>query len=114
MSKSLTAVFGCGTIPGIFFYYSDSRLDPVADSASVDGLVVGMSVKDFVPPKEVLVNPGSGRVNFSQVFANLRRGGFKGGPLVIECLKPGEPAAVTAEARKARLFVEQLVTGKTG
>ena len=40
--------------PGNVFYYSDGKLDPVADAATVDGLVVGMSVKDFLPPKEVL------------------------------------------------------------
>jgi hypothetical protein len=49
-------------------------------------------------------------VNFVEVVARLRRGGFRGGPLIIECLAPGSVAHVTAEAKKARQFVEQLVT----
>lgn len=93
--------------PGNIFYYSDGQLDPVTDSATVDGLVVGVSVKDFKPPKEVLLTPGTGRVNFPAVFANLRRGGFTRGPLLVECLERGDAAHVTAEARKARAFLEQ-------
>jgi sugar phosphate isomerase/epimerase len=94
--------------PGNIFYYSDGQLDPVDDAASVDGLVVGMSVKDFQRPKEVLLTPGTGLVNFRAVLDRLRRGGFTRGPLLIECLKRGEPAQVTAEARKAREFLETL------
>lgn len=96
--------------PGNIFYYSDGGLDPVEDSATVDGLVVGMSIKDFLPPKEVLVTPGDGRVQFREVLARLRQGGFTRGPLVIECLARGEtPARITAEARRARRFLEDLV-----
>ena len=97
--------------PGNIFYYSDGKLDPVQDSATVDGLVVGMSVKDFLPPKEVLVTPGTGRVNFREVFARLKKGGFTRGPLIIECLARGDtPAKITAEAKQARLFVEELLS----
>src|ERR1017187_3850169 len=53
--------------PGNVFYYSDGKLDPVTDAATVDDLVVGMSVKDFRPLKEVLVNIGSGKVDFPTV-----------------------------------------------
>jgi sugar phosphate isomerase/epimerase len=95
--------------PGNIFYYSDGKLDPVDDSATVDGLVVGMSVKDFLPPKEVMLTPGDGRVNFREVLARLRKGGFTRGPLTVECLKRDDsPAKITAEARKARLFLEGL------
>lgn len=103
--------FGLWYDPGNIFYYSDGKLDPVDDSATVDGLVVGMSVKDFQPPKEVLVTPGTGKVDFPKVFARLQRGRFKAGPLVVECLNRGEPAQVTAEAKKARHFLEQLTRG---
>jgi sugar phosphate isomerase/epimerase len=96
--------------PGNILYYSEGQLDPIADCVSVDGLVVGMSVKDFVPPKEVMVTPGTGRVNFPEVLARLRQGGFTQGPLVVECLAPGDsPAKITAEAKKARRFVEGLL-----
>jgi sugar phosphate isomerase/epimerase len=97
--------------PGNIFYYSDGKLDPVDDSATVDGLVVGMCVKDFVPPKEVLVTPGTGRVNFQKVFARLKKGGFTRGPLVVECVALADtPAKITAEAKKARQFVESLLS----
>jgi sugar phosphate isomerase/epimerase len=93
--------------PGNIYYYSDGRLDPVEDAVTVDGLVVGMSVKDFIPPKEVMVTPGQGNVNFPKVFARLRQGGFTQGPLVVECLARGEsPAQITAEAIQARRFLE--------
>jgi sugar phosphate isomerase/epimerase len=95
--------------PGNICYYSDGKLDPADDAATVDGLVVGMSVKDFRPPKEVMVTPGAGQVDFGKVLARLRRGGFTRGPLVVECLERGDAAQVTAEAKKARAFLEKLV-----
>jgi sugar phosphate isomerase/epimerase len=94
--------------PGNVFYYSDGKLDPVADAATVDGLVVGMSVKDFLPPKEVLVNIGAGKVDFPTVLARLKKGGFTDGPLIVECLARGPLESVKAEATKARLFLERL------
>ncbi|MCX6930241.1 MAG: sugar phosphate isomerase/epimerase [Verrucomicrobia bacterium] len=105
--------FGLWYDPGNIFYYSDGKLDPVADAATVDGLVVGMSVKDFLPPKEVLVNIGAGKVDFPAVFARLKKGGFTHGPLIVECLAHGTLESVKAEAIKARLFLEQL-TGQKG
>jgi sugar phosphate isomerase/epimerase len=95
--------------PGNILYYSNGALSPVEDAAQVGGLVVGMSVKDFRPPKEVMVTPGTGVVDFPKVLARLQRGGFRHGPLVIECLAAGDRAAVTTEAKKARAFLEQLV-----
>jgi sugar phosphate isomerase/epimerase len=99
--------------PGNIYYYSDGQLNPVADSVAVDGLVVGMSVKDFKPPKEVMVTPGTGQVNFAKILANLHRGGFTRGPLVVECLARGDtPAKITAEAKQARQFLEELTGQK--
>ena len=98
--------------PGNIFYYSDGKLDPVTDAATVDGLVVGMSVKDFLPPKEVLVNIGAGKVDFPAVFARLKKGGFTQGPLIVECLARGPLESVKAEAKKARQFLEQLTGQK--
>ncbi len=101
--------FGIWYDPGNIFYYSEGKLDPVDDCASVDGLVVGMSVKDFLPPKEVMVTPGTGKVDFPKVLARLNQGGFRRGPLVVECVTRGDVAKITTEAKKARLFVEELV-----
>jgi len=102
--------FGIWYDPGNIFYYSEAKLDPVDDCASVDGLVVGMSVKDFLPPKNVMVTPGTGKVNFPKVLSRLRKGGFAQGPIVVECVERGEIAKTTAEAKKARLFLETLVS----
>jgi sugar phosphate isomerase/epimerase len=99
--------------PGNIYYYSDGNIDPVEDAATVNGLVTGMSVKDFVPPKEVMVTPGRGLVRFREVFAALRKGGFTSGPTIVECLKRGEtPGEITAEAKTARLFLEELTRQK--
>ncbi len=94
--------------PGNILYYSDSKLDPVIDAQTVDGLVSGMCVKDYKHPKNVLVTPGTGQVDFSAVLARLKKGGFTGGPLVVECLQPGDPKQLLEEAKKARQFLEEL------
>ena len=105
--------------PGNIFYYSDGKLDPIEDAPSVAGIVSGMCVKDFTmtvedgkPSKVVDVNPGDGKVDFPAVMAQLKKGGFTRGPLVIETLAPGSLPERLAAARKARLFVEALVAGK--
>jgi sugar phosphate isomerase/epimerase len=96
--------------PGNIFFYSQGKLDPVDDAPTVNGWVSGVSIKDFKPPKEVMVTPGTGQVNFKEVMHRLKQGGFSGGPLVVECLDKADTAEqITAEAKKARLFLENLV-----
>ena len=108
---------------GNIYYYSDGKLSPVDDAATVDGLVTGMCVKDYLfakeatpsqkaTPKSVDVTPGTGAVDFPAVMRVLHKGGFTHGPLVIETLaaKTALPD-ILAEAKKGRLFVEQLVRG---
>ena len=99
--------------PGNIFFYSDGKLDPVDDAATVDGLVVGMCVKDYKHPKNVSVTPGTGRVDFPAVLARLKKGGFRHGPLVIECLDRGDAEQTLAQARKTRIFLEELTGQKT-
>ncbi|MBI5689191.1 MAG: sugar phosphate isomerase/epimerase [Verrucomicrobia bacterium] len=101
--------FGLWYDPGNIFYYSDGKRDPVDDAATVDGLVAGMSIKDFRAPKEVMVTPGTGLVNFPKVLSRLRQGGFRNGPLIVECTARGDRATVTAEARRAREYLESIV-----
>ena len=98
--------------PGNILYYSNGELDPVADADTVDGLVVGMCIKDYRHPKDVLVTPGNGKVNFPAVFARLKKGGFTRGPLVVECLERGDLKQTLTEARKARRFLEELTGQK--
>ncbi len=104
--------FGIWYDPGNIFFYSDGKLNPVDDAPSVNGLVMGMCIKDFKPPKSVDVTPGTGLVDFAAVLAKLKAGGFKGGALVVECLEPGDLAHTLAEAKKTRQFLEKL-TGQT-
>ena len=103
------ANFGIWYDPGNIYYYSDGHRDPVDDCADADGLVVGMSVKDYLPPKNVMVTPGTGKVDFGSVFRRLRKGGFQHGPVVVECVKTGSRKETTAQAREARVFLERLL-----
>ena len=98
--------------PGNILYYSDGQLDPVADAATVDGLVTGMCVKDYRHPKNVAVTPGTGQVDFPAVLARLAKGGFTIGPLLVECLEPADAEKTLSEAKKARLFLENLTQQK--
>ncbi len=104
--------FGIWYDPGNIFFYSDGKLDPMDDAPSVNGLVMGMCIKDYKPPKSVDVTPGTGEVDFAGVLAKLKAGGFTRGALVVECLKPGDLAHTLAEAKKTRQFL-QNVTGQT-
>jgi sugar phosphate isomerase/epimerase len=96
--------------PGNIYYYSDGNLNPVSDAASVDGLVAGMIVKDFRMPKDVDLTPGTGMVDFRGVLAGLKRGGFRKGPLIVECLAKGELSFINSEAKKAYDFVSKLLS----
>lgn len=95
--------------PGNIFHYSNGQLNPLQDAATVDGLVAGMCIKDYQHPKTVSITPGTGQVPWLPLMQRLRQGGFTSGPLVVECLTPGEPKALVEEAKKARRFVEDLV-----
>ncbi len=105
--------------PGNIYHYSDGKLNPIDDAATVDGLVrEGMCIKDFTMSteqgklnKDVWVTPGTGMVDFPAVLARLKKGGFTGGDLVIECIARPDPEnlpAILTEAKKARDFVEGL------
>jgi sugar phosphate isomerase/epimerase len=102
--------------PGNILFYSDGKLDPVDDAPSVADTITGMCIKDFQMSvedgeirKDVMIDPGTGRVRFPEVMAKLREGGFTAGPLVIECLTRGELPELLASAKRARAFVEELV-----
>ena len=105
--KNFTVWYDAGNI----LYYSDGKLNPVDDAAAVDGLVTGWCIKDYRHPKQVDVTPGEGQVDFRAVFGRLKKGGFTGGPLIVETLSPGDLPQLLAEAKKARRFVETLIHG---
>ncbi|HEY8750735.1 MAG TPA: sugar phosphate isomerase/epimerase family protein [Tepidisphaeraceae bacterium] len=96
---------------GNIYYYSEGKISPVDDAAEVDGLVSGWCIKDFAmkPKKDVDLTPGTGMVDFGAVLGKLKKGGFTGGPLVVETLSAGERPRILEQAKKARAFVESLV-----
>ncbi|MFH1743573.1 MAG: sugar phosphate isomerase/epimerase family protein [bacterium] len=96
--------------PGNIYYYSDGKLDPVNDSTTLDVPVTGICVKDYLDHKNVMVTPGTGKVNFPAVLAHLREHGLTQGPLVIETLSPGDLKETLEQAKKAREFMEELVS----
>ena len=98
--------------PGNIYYYSNGQIDPVKEAAVLDGLVTGMSIKDYKHPKNVALTPGTGQVDFPALMARLGKGGFTHGPLIVETLLPGDLDHLLGEAKKARRFVEKLVAGR--
>ncbi len=103
--KNLTIVYD----PGNICYYSDGEIDPVDDATAVAGLITGMLIKDYRHPKNVNVTPGTGEVRFPELMAQLIRGGFTHGPLIVETLAPGSLEEKLAEAKKAHRYVAELV-----
>lgn len=103
--KAFTIMYDSGNV----LYYSDGKVDPVADCQALKGIVTGLSVKDYRHPKDVGLTPGDGQIDFSALMKNLRAAGFTHGPLMIETLKSGDLGQTLAEAKKAKAFVERLV-----
>jgi sugar phosphate isomerase/epimerase len=96
--------------PGNVAYYTEGKVDPVQDAEALDGVVVGMAVKDFKQPKNVNITPGTGIVDFEKLITRLKKGGFSKGPLIVEQLAPGELPFVNAEARKVREYLEGITS----
>lgn len=96
--------------PGNIFYYSEGQLNPVDDVKEAIGLVDAVCVKDFLPPKNVDVTPGTGQVDFSTILKTLKAGGWNSGDLLIETLTPSASAEeLRKQAVQARVFLEKLL-----
>lgn len=96
--------------PGNVYHATHGETDPVNDAVGLNGYVVGMAVKDFRLPRDVNVTPGTGMVDFPKLLDILKQGGFVRGPLVVELVSQGDYAHATAEARKAREFLEKIIS----
>ena len=78
---------------------------------------VGCTIRFLVDRKSVVAVPicfAAFRPDFPKLvedflMTQLREGGFRGGPLVVETLAPGDLHHLLREAKKARRFVESLV-----
>ena len=91
--------------PGNIVYYDG--LDPLEELEPVARDTVGVCIKDCRGGKKgsVAITPGDGEVDFAAVFKRLGEAGFSG-PMLVETLGPGEPAA---EARRAFEFLSGLL-----
>jgi sugar phosphate isomerase/epimerase len=81
-----------------------TEIDPIATH------ITGFCAKDCAELKgEVMIQFGTGKVDFTAVFKRLKSAGFNG-PVMVECCKIGQtPEETTAYARANREFLEKLL-----
>lgn len=86
--------------------------DPIEELKPIVQHVSGFCAKDCATLKgDVMIQFGTGKVDFAGVFRTLKSGGFKG-PVMVECCKIGETAEeTTANARANRLYLEEVLAG---
>jgi sugar phosphate isomerase/epimerase len=91
----------------IIFY---TGKDPVTELEPVAQHVTGFCAKDCGAQKgDVMIQFGTGKVDFASVFKKLKSAGFNG-PIMVECCKIGAtPQETTENARANRLFLEKVL-----
>jgi sugar phosphate isomerase/epimerase len=92
---------------GNIIYYTGK--DPVEQLKPIVQHVTGFCAKDCDKQKgSVLLEFGTGKVNFPAVFREMKKGGFNG-PVMVECVAPSESAEqATENARKNREYLEKV------
>jgi sugar phosphate isomerase/epimerase len=90
---------------GNIIYYTGKN--PVEELKPIAQHVTGFCAKDCAALKaDVMVQFGTGKVDFGAVFATLKAAGFDG-PIMVECCKVGATAEETmTNARANRRFLE--------
>jgi len=93
---------------GNIIYYTGK--DPIEELKPIARHVTGFCAKDCgAPGSDVMIQFGTGKVNFAGVFAVLKAAGFDG-PIMVECCKVGATAEETmANARANRVFLENVL-----
>jgi len=93
---------------GNIIYYMGK--DPVEELKPIVQYVTGFCAKDCATLKgDVMIQFGSGKVDFAGVFRVLKSAGFEG-PIMVEGCAPGDaPEAVAANARANREFLEKVL-----
>jgi sugar phosphate isomerase/epimerase len=93
---------------GNIIYYMDK--DPIEELKPIVQYVTGFCAKDCAAPKsEVMIQFGTGKVDFAGVFKVLKSAGFQG-PIMVECCAIGDtPEATAANARANREFLEKVL-----
>ncbi|MFM7751969.1 MAG: sugar phosphate isomerase/epimerase family protein [Opitutaceae bacterium] len=102
------ANFGIWYDPGNIVYYAGR--DPLAEMEPVLPRITAFTAKDCTARNgEVMIQLGTGRVEFAPLFRRLRAAGFQG-PVMIEGCALGETAeATTRNARATRDFLERTL-----
>jgi len=95
---------------GNIIYYMGK--DPVEELKPIVQYVTGFCAKDCAAPKsDVMIQFGTGKVDFAGVFKVLKGAGFNG-PIMVECCAVGDtPEATAANARANREFLEKVLAG---
>jgi sugar phosphate isomerase/epimerase len=93
---------------GNIIYYTGK--DPVEELKPIAQYVTGFCAKDCAALKsDVMIQFGTGRVDFAAVFGTLKAAGFDG-PIMVECCKVGATADETMRnARANRKFLEDVL-----
>ena len=104
------AGFGLWFDPGNFVFYD--RLDPAEEVKPMAEYCVGVCLKDCaIKPDgkpDVMIQPGTGRVDFPACLRALKDAEFRG-PMLFECLGGAEPEEIDANARRARSWIESTL-----
>jgi sugar phosphate isomerase/epimerase len=91
---------------GNIIYYTGK--DPVEELKPIAQYVTGFCAKDCPGKgKDVMIQFGTGRVDFQGVYGELKKAGFSG-PSFVECAGGKAVEEVTACARANRLFLEKV------
>jgi sugar phosphate isomerase/epimerase len=93
---------------GNIIYYTGK--DPISEIAPIASHITGFCAKDCGSPKgDVMIQFGTGKVDFPGVFKSLKAAGFNG-PVMVEGCKVGETPEDTAiNARANREFLERTL-----
>lgn len=85
--------------------------NPVTEIDPIARYITGFCAKDCGELKgEVMIQFGTGKVDFAAVFKKLKSTGFNG-PLMVECCKIGQtPEETSANARYNREFLENILS----
>jgi sugar phosphate isomerase/epimerase len=92
--------------PGNIIYYTGK--DPVEELKPIAAHVTGVCAKDCAKAKgDVMIQFGTGTVDFLGVYAELKKAGFSG-PTFVECAGGRTFEEVTSGARANRIFLEKV------
>jgi len=93
---------------GNIIYYTGK--DPVQELEPIAEHVTGFCAKDCAAQKsEVMIQFGTGKVDFVGVFRKLKSAGFNG-PIMVECCQIGAtPQETMANAKANRVFLEKAL-----